>query len=56
MMTFTQLLVRSGMKKVELARALGVHEGTVSRWRDDRVPGYVVSWLRMFIEVQRYRP
>ena len=56
MMTFSQLLVRAGLRKVDLARELGVHVGTVVRWRDGRVPGYAIAWLRLYIEVQRYRP
>jgi hypothetical protein len=56
MMTFSQLLVRSGLRKVDLASALGRTKSTVSRWSDERVPAYVLEYLKLWIEVQRYRP
>lgn len=51
MMRYSELLVRSGLTKDALARALGVRAGTVSAWRDERVPGYVVAYLRVRIEL-----
>jgi predicted transcriptional regulator len=49
MMTFSQLLVRSGLRKVDLAETLGVSAGTVSRWRDEKVPRYVIAYLDLLV-------
>lgn len=50
------LLVRSGLRKVDLARRLGRAAGTVYRWDDESAPRYAVEYLALWIEVQRYRP
>lgn len=54
--TFDQLLVRAGVKRSELALVLGVGRGTVSRWKEGRVPEYAMVYLRREIELNRYRP
>jgi hypothetical protein len=56
LLLFSQLLTRSGLRKVYLASALGRTKSTVSRWSDERVPAYVLEYLKLWIEVQRYRP
>jgi DNA-binding transcriptional regulator YiaG len=54
-MNFSAMLVRAGLKKADLARALGVTPGTVSRWKETP-PQTVLAYLRAVIELNRYRP
>lgn len=42
-----EMLKRLGMKKVELARSLGMKPGTVYRWTDESCPEHVEAYLRL---------
>jgi hypothetical protein len=42
-----QELEKLGMKKIDLARELGVQPGTVYRWTDDSTPAYVWAYLKL---------
>lgn len=44
---FEKALEKAGMKKVDLARALGVQPGTVYRWTDESVPAYAWAYLQL---------
>ena len=41
------LLKRLGLKKVALARALGIKPGTVYRWTDETCPRHVRAYLEL---------
>lgn len=42
-----KLLEKAGMRKVDLARALGIQPGTVYRWTDETVPAYAWAYLQL---------
>lgn len=50
MCEFEDLLRRSGLSRASLARRLGIHPGTVSRWRE--APGYAVAYLRLYVRIR----
>jgi len=52
--TFGILLAESGMRKSQLASALGLHKGTVVAWKDNP-PGYALAYLRLYIKHTKYR-
>ncbi len=53
--SFEVLLERSGLTKAKLSRDLGLAPTTVSRWGND-APKYAMEYLRLLIELNRYRP
>lgn len=45
-----EILDVTGWSQAELGRRVGVHEATVSRWRDDRTPnGPTVAMLKLVL-------
>ena len=49
------LLERSGLRKAELARRLGVTPQTVTSWKGS-APKYAVAYLELWIAYNRIRP
>ena len=45
-----ELLSRSGLSKRELARRLGMHTNTVSRWTE--LPGYARAYLTLYVAIK----
>lgn len=48
---WTDALQTLGMKKADLARALGVKAGTVYRWTDATVPRYATAYLEGMVRL-----
>ncbi len=55
MSDFEQLLEKSGLKQVELAKIADVHTNTVCQWKHS-CPGMVLAYLRLVIEMKRLLP
>lgn len=51
---FRSLLAAAGMRKSQLARALGIRKTTVSRWGSEP-PQYAVAYLEVLAELNRIR-
>lgn len=50
------LLKQLGLRKVQLARELGIKPGTVYRWTDETCPRHVMAYLRLkaaFVEATK---
>jgi len=48
---FDEILSELGWTRIELARRLGLHRNTVSKWKSP--PDYVMAYLRLKVEVKR---
>lgn len=48
---FKELLDEAGIRKVDLARLLGIAQWSVYRWKD-KPPTYVIAYLNLLIHVR----
>ncbi len=53
-MTFTTRLKALGMKRIDLARVLGVEPDTAWRWKDDP-PAYALAYVDLLETMKRAR-
>lgn len=52
---FKKLIKMAGITKLEFAKVLGLNYRTVYAWKDNP-PQYATAYLKLLIELNRYKP